>query len=90
MNHAALSVADVADAPALSQSPQLLTVRGTAQRLEPAISETTIRDWIYHAEPRINARGETIKSEWFRRLPDPNRRQARQAIDRLGPFPRMD
>ena len=44
--------------------PSLAAVRDLA-REHPQFGEASLRDWIYHSTPRLNARGETIPPNGF-------------------------
>lgn len=45
--------------------PDLVTVADLAKENPRTLSEPTLRDLIYHAEPRVTARGETVPANGF-------------------------
>ena len=55
------------EAPHFPPAPLLQSVAETAARLGPAFPEPTVRDLIYHAEPRLGANGETLPANGFGR-----------------------
>lgn len=48
-----------------SKIPNLISVKTLAKLYPDAFSENRVRDLIYHAEPRLSARGETISPNGF-------------------------